>query len=198
MRACAWPVKMESPHDFASVGQGVVGGQCHGETLQCARGCQVKPCHNVDHPTHAAWRQEKPHPPLLGAYPWLCQHAGTLSFTQETPHPTHQIIIPHPLSLSSPHSARRSINSCVSSMQGIKNALKGVQYSNPQLGERLYEICRKATSRHIDRPDEILNQQVRGEAAQSCFAMSCSCSCGAERAWAAVVCQQRRVRRSST
>ncbi len=46
-------------------------------------------------------------------------------------------------------------------MQGIKNALKGVQYSNPQLGERLYELCRKATSRHIDRPDEILNQQVR-------------------------------------
>lgn len=45
-------------------------------------------------------------------------------------------------------------------MQGIKNALKGVQYSNPQLGERLYELCRKATSRHIDRPDEILNQQV--------------------------------------
>lgn len=45
-------------------------------------------------------------------------------------------------------------------MQGIKNALKGVQYANPQLGERLYELCRKATSRHIDRPDEILNQQV--------------------------------------
>lgn len=45
-------------------------------------------------------------------------------------------------------------------MQGIKNALKGVQYSNPALGERLYELCRKATSRHIDRPDEILNQQV--------------------------------------
>lgn len=46
-------------------------------------------------------------------------------------------------------------------MQGIKNALKGVQYANPALGERLYELCRKATTRHIDRPDEILNQQVR-------------------------------------
>lgn len=46
-------------------------------------------------------------------------------------------------------------------MQGIKNALKGVQYSNPALGERLYELCRKATTRHIDRPDEILNGQVR-------------------------------------
>jgi hypothetical protein len=45
-------------------------------------------------------------------------------------------------------------------MQGIKNALKGVQYSNPALGERLYELCRKATTRHIDRPDEILNGQV--------------------------------------
>lgn len=48
---------------------------------------------------------------------------------------------------------------CVT-MQGIKNALKGVQYSNPAMGERLYELCRKATSRHIDRPDEIINQQV--------------------------------------
>lgn len=46
-------------------------------------------------------------------------------------------------------------------MLGLKNALKGVQYANPALGERLYELCRKATSRHIDRPDEIINQQVR-------------------------------------
>jgi hypothetical protein len=53
-------------------------------------------------------------------------------------------------------------------MQGIKNALKGVQYSNPQLGERLYELCRKATSRHIDRPDEILNQQVLHRSKRLC------------------------------
>ena len=60
-------------------------------------------------------------------------------------------------------------------MQGLKNALKGVQYSNPQLGERLYELCRKATSRHIDRPDEILNQQVqRVEGPTDTFVQPCA------------------------
>lgn len=47
-------------------------------------------------------------------------------------------------------------------MNALKNAFKGVSYQNPALGERLYELCRKATSRHIDRPDEIINQQVCG------------------------------------
>jgi hypothetical protein len=45
-------------------------------------------------------------------------------------------------------------------MKSVVNALKGVSYSNPALGERLYELCRKATSRHIAGPDEIINQQV--------------------------------------
>ena len=45
-------------------------------------------------------------------------------------------------------------------MKAVRNALKGVQYHNNLYGESLYSICRKATSRHIDRPDEILNQQV--------------------------------------
>eukprot|EP00775_Hariotina_reticulata_P009920 gene9920-10077_t len=45
-------------------------------------------------------------------------------------------------------------------MKAISNAIKGVSYHNPQLGESLYELCRRATSRHIDRPDEILNQQI--------------------------------------
>lgn len=54
-------------------------------------------------------------------------------------------------------------------MLGLKNALKGVQYANPALGERLYELCRKATSRHIDRPDEIINQQVRVCVCVVCF-----------------------------
>ena len=44
-------------------------------------------------------------------------------------------------------------------MKAISNALKGVSYHNPQLGESLYELCRRATSRHIDRPDEILNPE---------------------------------------
>jgi hypothetical protein len=45
-------------------------------------------------------------------------------------------------------------------MKAISNALKGVTYHNPQWGESLYELCRRATSRHIDRPDEIINQQA--------------------------------------
>lgn len=46
-------------------------------------------------------------------------------------------------------------------MKAIANALKGISYQNPALGESLYELCRRATSRHIAGPDEILNQQVR-------------------------------------
>jgi hypothetical protein len=45
-------------------------------------------------------------------------------------------------------------------MKAISNALKGVTYHNPLWGESLYELCRRATSRHIDRPDEIINQQA--------------------------------------
>ena len=33
-------------------------------------------------------------------------------------------------------------------------------FNNPIFGESLYELCRKATTRQIDYPDEILNQQV--------------------------------------
>jgi hypothetical protein len=48
-------------------------------------------------------------------------------------------------------------------MKALANALKGVSYHNPALGESLYELCRRATSRHIAGPDEIINQQA------SCF-----------------------------
>jgi hypothetical protein len=34
-------------------------------------------------------------------------------------------------------------------------------FHNPIFGESLYELCRRATTRQIDQPDEILNQQVR-------------------------------------
>lgn len=65
----------------------------------------------------------------------------------------------HPSSFTT--TPRQPARRAPATMLGLKNALKGVQYANPALGERLYELCRKATSRHIDRPDEIINQQVR-------------------------------------
>jgi hypothetical protein len=45
-------------------------------------------------------------------------------------------------------------------LQAIKNSLKGVSYHNPGFGESLYQMCRKATTRHISGPDDILNQQI--------------------------------------
>eukprot|EP00879_Flechtneria_rotunda_P014589 GHRR01015246.1.p1 GENE.GHRR01015246.1~~GHRR01015246.1.p1 ORF type:complete len:322 (+),score=98.58 GHRR01015246.1:186-1151(+) len=53
-------------------------------------------------------------------------------------------------------------------MKAISNAIKGVNYHNPQLAESLYELCRRATSRHIDGPDEILNQQVCPPVGSAC------------------------------
>lgn len=39
-------------------------------------------------------------------------------------------------------------------------------FNNPIFGESLYELCRKATTRQIDYPDDILNQQVRSAGGQ--------------------------------
>lgn len=41
-------------------------------------------------------------------------------------------------------------------------------FHNPIYGEALYELCRRATTRQIDMPDEMLNQQAsEGGAARS-------------------------------
>lgn len=50
-------------------------------------------------------------------------------------------------------------------------------FQNPIFGESLYELCRKATTRQIDQPDEILNQQVGSQACvleRRCSSTACA------------------------
>jgi hypothetical protein len=39
--------------------------------------------------------------------------------------------------------------------------LNGPRFHNAAFGEALWDVARRATSRHIENPDEMLNQQVR-------------------------------------
>lgn len=45
-------------------------------------------------------------------------------------------------------------------LRALAFKLTGPTFANPAFGEALWDVARKATSRHIEQPDEMLNQQV--------------------------------------
>lgn len=52
-------------------------------------------------------------------------------------------------------------------LRALAFKLTGPTFANPAFGEALWDVARKATSRHIEQPDEMLNQQVRREDARA-------------------------------
>jgi hypothetical protein len=48
-------------------------------------------------------------------------------------------------------------------LRALAFKLNGPKFHNAAFGEALWEVARRATTRHIENPDEMLNQQVRGE-----------------------------------
>lgn len=64
-------------------------------------------------------------------------------------------------------------------LRALAFKLTGPTFHNAAFGEALWEVARRATSRHIENPDEMLNQQVRKqEASFRNFRLRCArCPC---------------------